>query len=59
MSFWNEENGGDLKMENRKNHADLLQALRSFDVVWLGRVGRENKNRNMEILASHRGGMGV
>ena len=30
VSFWNEENGGDLKMENRKNHADLLQALRGY-----------------------------
>ena len=30
MSFWNEENRGDLKMENRKNHADLLQALREY-----------------------------
>lgn len=57
MSFWNEENGGDLKMENRKNHADLLQALRGYRCGM--RVGQENKNRNMEILASHRGGMGV
>lgn len=55
MSFWNEENGGDLKMENRKNHADLLQALREYRCGMVKRVGQENKNRNTRILASHRG----
>ena len=55
MSFWNEENGDDLKMENRKNHADLLQTLRGYKCDMVREVGQENKNRNMGILASHRG----
>ena len=30
IGYKQEKNGGDLKMENRKNHADLLQALREY-----------------------------
>ena len=58
MSFWNKENRGDLKMENRKNHADLLQALREYRCGMVRRVGQGNKNQNTEDSGKLQRGLG-
>ena len=43
------------KKDVDKVEAELLQALRGYRCGMVRRVGQENKNRNMGILASHRG----